>query len=425
MSLRGLNTLVLLCAATICAESLAITKQPEGWANVNIVAATSDVVVCAIHVSTAQDELFALDTLGKKVLWRKKGYAVTRGETDGRGNFLVVEPAEKLLSRKLKNGEVNWQSPFPPPRDNEPNSSRHICCKYRGPFVRGQKAFVFRQGRKAPSADVLFNDWLVFDTADGRLLQHGDSYPLGLAGDLLVVEKDHGSIAAITGSDFREYPIYRKHAPHASAAHPFDAWPRGGPQIQYSHEGRCVFRIADSPGPLYRATIYDSSGRKLTILEPAEDPSLPVDWILLSDYAIRYSAAGRIAVYDSVGKRARQYELPPPTDADNDNLLFAGTSGNGSLIFRRRERLLVFDVPSLELTAQVKRKANAPWGRIFIKRASDIIYSVEGNTVFENMPAEQVTRKIIVNLTSLKSGQTLWAHTKEVTIKKQQTASPP
>jgi hypothetical protein len=90
MSPRGLNTLVLFYAAGICAQASALMKQVEGWANIDIIVATSDVVVCSRSVSGAEDELFALDTLGKKVLWRKNGYAVTRGESDGWGDFLVI-----------------------------------------------------------------------------------------------------------------------------------------------------------------------------------------------------------------------------------------------------------------------------------------------------------------------------------------------
>jgi hypothetical protein len=437
MTPRGLNTVVLMCAAGICAQALGFIKLLEGWANVDIVVATSDVVVCSKRVSGAEDELFALDTLGKKVFWRKSGYAVTRGETDGRGNFLIIEPGNKLASRKLKNGEVNWRIDIAAaiPKDQrtrdappDPNStrSRGTRYKYRGPFIRGEKAFVFRQAREGyvDLWTVLFHDWLLFDTADGQLLHHGNGECVGLAGDVLVVASEDNTITAVSSSDYGQREIYRDQTPGRLTARPMDGWSRGSPAIQYSDSGRCIFNITHSPGLVSRTAIYDSSSKKLTVIEPLEKPKLQADWILLSDYTIWYSVTGRIAVYGADGKLMRERKLDPPTDADRGKLLFAGTSGNGSLIFRRGARLLVFDVPSLELTSDVKRQASAPSGDVFIKRGSDVIYSVEGSTALEKMPAEQLTRKITVNLTSLKSGGALWTYTEEVTIKKHQTATP-
>jgi hypothetical protein len=271
---------------------------------------------------------------------------------------------------------------------------------------------------------VPFDDWLLFDTADGKLLHRGTDACLGLAGDVVVAARDANSIVAVNSSDYSQCRIYRRQTPGALAACPLDLW-SGGPEIQYSHEGKCIFKITVAPASVNAAAVFNSSSRKLTILEPLQEPELPADWILLSDFAIWYLTTGHIAVYDFYGKLVREYKLQPPTDAPGDKLRFAGTSGNGSPIFRRAEHLLVFDVPSLELTADLMRQPNASWGDIFIKRGSDIIYSVEGNAVFEKMPAEQLNHRIAVNLISVKSGQTLWSHTEEVTIKKLQTGSPP
>ncbi len=430
MSSKLLNTLVLFCVASICAEALGLTNQPEGWADVEIIVVTSDVVVCSRSVSGAEDELFALDTLGKKLLWRKSGYAVTRGETNGRGDFFIIASPHSIVSRKLKNGEVNWQTEIDvptltartePAAPQDPNLAAHpLTYEYRGPFIRGEKAFVCRHARR--DSTLLHDDWLLFDAADGKLLHRDADACLGLAGDVVIAERDANSIVAVSSSDYGQRPIYREQTPGPLAAAPLDLW-SGGPEIQYSHEGKCIFEITLAPSSKSAAAVYDSSSGKLTILEPVAEPNLPADWILLSDYAVSYSPTGRIAVYGLDGKLVRQYTLQPPTDASNDQLRFAGTSGNGSPIFRRAESLLVFDVPSLELTAGVKRQPNAPWGDIFIRRGSDIIYSVEGNTAFEKMPAEQLTRSITVNLILLKSGETLWTHTEEVTVEKRNAPS--
>jgi len=438
MGSRGLNTFVLFCAAGICAKALALMVQLEGWAYVDIIAATSDVVVCSKRVSGAEDELFALDTLGKKVLWRKNAYAVTRGETDGLGNLITVEIGDRLVSRKLKNGDVNWHKdlhaiapgePSQHPLPSDPNLARPsgLRYEYRDPLIRGEKAFVFRQARRG-SPDrwsVLFEDWLVFDTADGRLLHHGSGACLGLAGDVPVVSKDDNTIVAINPSDYSQTEIYRDSTRDRLLAQPIDPWSRGTPAIQYSHRGRCIFNISTIPGNASTPAVYDSSNRKLTVIKPREKQNLPDNWILLSDYAIGYSATGRIAVYDADGKFLRESTLDTRTDADSAAIQFAGTSGTGAVIFRRAESLLVFDIPSLELTDHVERKPAQPWGRVFIRRSSDIIYSVEGNTSLQKMRPDRMPHKLTINLISLKSGQTLWSRIEEATIKKHHTDSPP
>ena len=110
MGWKRSGLLVSFVAAVICLGARDLAADFEGWAELWIVVAESGIVVCHKWVSGAERELFALDTMDKKVLWRVKDHgARRRGEVDGRGNFLVVDSDEMLVSRKLRTGEVNFR----------------------------------------------------------------------------------------------------------------------------------------------------------------------------------------------------------------------------------------------------------------------------------------------------------------------------
>ncbi len=481
--IRGTHVAItyLFIITAVCPTVYALSLGTDGYASLRVLCATDRLVLCQTDTS-GDIGLFALDAKTGKLLWRKQGLDDFYPDRlfEGPVEIAVYEDnkaigiteRDELICRSLSNGDLLWRTnltDIKPPeaaRSEKYDPVIHVpdpnhiwpIIMHAGPFVTGDNIIVFRTlGLDGLTNDFpLYQDWMSFSTATGKLLKQGAGRFLGQVGGQILVNvsdpdlgredmqppEDGGQIVILNNvTTGEESPIESELLYKAGwrAPNPSDNY-----TATYSNGNRCLIERY-----WLGSCIFDGRTTRLTALSQQEDEPY-WGWVLLRDYVISYSPLPKapeplyIVVRDFDGKTKDRTTLPVTHE---DSLVdYAGTTANDYIMLLlhswKAERLLTFEVPSLKLIADIKlyenpsptppekptnaggwvptwaSDRNRSWSGVPL-RNSDTFHEIIGDGLFHvgEVGPDGLRHALVIRAINPITGEERWKHSEWVTVK--------
>ena len=473
-----IGLMALLGITGVCPAPSMVT---DGYAALRLVCLTERLVLCETQSSDGIG-LFALDVETGKVLWRKQGLDTIYNEEVEMAVYegdkaIGITSYEELVCRSLVTGDVLWRTDVfgiaPPPaaRSREYDPVKHVpgpnffgpFTAYSGPFITDKGVIVFRKFEDrlelgSPLAAPLYLDWISFSAETGRLLRQGAGLCLGQAGNQLLVNASHpdlgrkewdpprlgGQIVVLSDISTGAQSPIGDELPYKSR------WRMPGSEFDYAtsySDGNCCL-IETPMADIMR--IFDGNTGQLLEFSLGSGERGYQHWAVLADHIISHSVITRapeslqVTVRDLNGRRLRRRTFPVTGMKSFFSFVGTNTAGNVVLLARGKEgeRLLTFEVPSLELLGDVKLEEtgwhedpvdvtwhnmrpnwasdrNRSWGRL-PQSSADVFYEIIGNGIFQLSKEESggISHPLVIRATDPLTGQKRWEHIERVTVKR-------
>lgn len=459
----------------LCQLSLAfpVYGPPQLHARLRIVFASPKTLICSKEATGQPSEIFALDPVEKKVLWRHSGTSCATPATLLQTSRIVyVDKTNHLVCRELRTGKAAWQTDLSAirPLDSAWDMYGPIRKEadwlslefwYERPHLQGNGVAIFREelpsgGFGGPS----FYDWLFFHVESGKLLKKGAGRLLGRAGKYFLVKRfpidpsthvnssekssvpKHETLEIlgdIMAGERWQYPPY---TPHDYTWNPINlcmldrvnGFDFPGQDIQFIRANHCLIS-GDFLNE--RMAIFDAATRKLDLFNASPRKHVIDNWLLLRDYIVRYVERRNmskdppwIKVFDTAGKPIGRKSFPKSFGAvameyvtcpEDDQVVF--------LVFTVRQDqlvdiLLTLEIPSLKTISAIQLPKACR--KSFPTHNDKVMYEVLESDFYideSEVEGETYPHQMSIGIVDCRTGKTLFRHTETVLLRKSQ-ASP-
>lgn len=348
-------------------------------------------------------------------------FAIKTGETIWQTNLNSV-PAQK---GGQKASDDSWNA-------GNPGLEKPNSFEYQIPLIFGSNVLLFRTAL-AMHGDhgwLVHQDWLRVNRKDGRFVGGGAGEFLGDTRDVALCRVSD-RIIGVKEDRFVELDELKGFAERGrswSSVHEYY-------RLQHVPSNRCIFlEYANSETRLW---IYDSAARKAIGLAPRDRPKDQIEWASLNGNYLRYSSHSKLGsprgdeehqpwleIYDSIGKRLSTSAPTTLKRAKPDFLIFAGTTVNGSVVFRHGDNLLVLQTPLLQVLANYEldpspQPEHLPPGfrEIVMRNGSDVFFQTTAAAWPDRRPTLTAPPEIVIAIRDVMSGKVLRKYSEQIPIK--------
>jgi hypothetical protein len=451
--------LAALLAVPISCSGMMVRVDGSAWMKVVVV--TPDVLVCHLTVSGSESsQLIGLDRSTGKVRWRHAVGFETSAGTGDRGGAFYLANTNSLQKRDCTSGAILWQTNLlavpeqeTPPRKtvrdhlqnvksfflNEPSPATAVVSiriagrapqffECPAPIALENRVFLARTAMSGGGCVYMthFHDWLIFDSAKGKLAASGSGPFVGAAGQaafildtdkLLAMVKEDGLVgAARAGISNSTVSLFSR--------------------VDHNHtRGDRVLVMGN--GSRASATLLDDAGRQIASF-PAGNYKSSTGWVLLDSGVLKYSRSwssdiappqttndprALLQLFDFKGRLTAHRELAMG-QGNEWHLECVGVTKAGVPIFYTKPHLFTLRLPTLEpsFLGSQPLTPSSP-GREFQDAFhadvnSETVFQIGGNATLYQMQKSSEARPIVIRAIDTRANKTLWTHDESVLIKK-------
>jgi hypothetical protein len=455
--------LILLFSVAFPFNASSLLVIQEGYARLWIILITDGIVVAAKGASgVEEEEVFALRTADKAVMWRFKAkHAWQPGLADGTNAFYMFDK-DVLQKRTLQTGALLWSTRLDSIQEQKSKvestepwwedfldkagvkaATKPVTVRFRGlggtpnsysykPVLSGSTLTLFRDAKHSTGCIVTgcFSDWLTFDRKTGRRTSGGSGELLGDTEGLALFE-EQSAIRSIKDSKVSEIPSLQGKGG-------FGAFRWRGlrtSNAQHSVNGRCIFE--QTINGLDEICVFDSRNGGIFSFSAPALPDYQINWVLLDQHLLRYAECTRYAeggrrpghpwfeLYDLKGQLVARTEMKDTKEFWQN---FLGTTKSGKVLFRRNGTKIALEIPTLKnrsfslQPAVAKSAEEGSYGSDYMVRGSDRIYVAHGNLSIGRMPEQERPHQLRISAFDAETQAKVWEHIEHVVVKRIQNS---
>lgn len=407
-------------------------------------ACREEIILCAISTEEKEGNyVFALSPPKGQLLWKVKcNTPVSYAWVDDQKHFYLIEQIpgkeklyekEYLVCRSIQDGKVLWETEISSikPADNalSKRASEEILEEikepfvyvYKGPFQNGDAVVVFRHANgPGDFGSSLFYDWLSFSRVDGKLITKDEGLFLGCTDTVLLCE-----IGSQTDDDEADQKPQIQLLKNGRIKKTLEESSFPPDELSFNFEEYFEsYDVSITTGTLGLVTnefeddtvyIYDEKTGRLSCITAQAEPDYHWKWILLPEYACRFSEAVRdkkdrpfcVELYDFKGKLIGKNTFPQPFGKEYF-VDFAGTNQRGDILLFDKGILYTIGIKGLESLGKVEIECSSPDQSAI----GGSVYPVRGRDKVCIVISEGQTGS--VSLVDYQTGKNCWAYSEKL-----------